>query len=243
MLINQGFQPFLGCNSNFFSICAHACACAGGRARARYVCIIIIFLLHLSLSGAKTIVIPTKKGVTNGCYTPVTPVTPPLCKFMRFFARLLHASCFPLLMRLPRSVAQIAEIIGTPLALRLETIAKPDHRSTRRRGYKVRIPLNPIDEDHPLVGAIGREGAEKLRRHFGGETMPFPVRSVRSIRRAVEIARGYTGGASIDELAQLHGVSVSTVARALEKITHRDLADTTPTPPPGLGSFPRGGCG
>ncbi len=133
-------------------------------------------------------------------------------------------------MRLPRSVEQIAEVIGTPLALRLESIAKPDHRSKRKRGFKVRIPLNPIGDEHPLIEAVGREGAEKLRRHYGGETLPFPARSVRSIRRAVEIARGFTAGASVEELALQHRVSVSTVARALEKVTHRDL--TTLPPPP-----------
>jgi hypothetical protein len=133
-------------------------------------------------------------------------------------------------MRLPRSVEQIAEVIGTPLALRLESIAKPDHRSKRKRGFKVRIPLTPMDDCHPLVGAIGREGADKLRRHYGGETLPFPARSVRSLSRAVEIARGFTAGATVEELAQRHRVSVSTVARALEKVTHKDLS-TIPTPP------------
>jgi hypothetical protein len=178
--------------------------------------------------------------VLHPCYTRYTPH---LCKIMWFFARLLHASCFPLLMRLPPSVAQIADVIGTPLALRLESIAKPDHRSKRKRGFKVRIPLNPIDDAHPLVGAVGREGAEKLRRHFGGETMPFPARSVRSIRRAVEIARGFTSGASMDELASRHGVSVSTVARALEKVTHRDIADLNPAHPPRQVTPDGGGCG
>ena len=178
---------------------------------------------------------------------PVTPLLhplhPPSRKIMRFFDRLLRGSCFDLVMRLPRSVAQIAEVIGTPLALRLESVAKPDHKSKRKRGFKVRIPLNPMNEAHPIVGAIGRDGAERLRRHFGGETMPYPARSVRSIRRAVEIARGFTQGATMDELAQRHKVSVSTIARALEKVTHADLVQHPTPTPPGLGSSPGGVCG
>ena len=126
-------------------------------------------------------------------------------------------------MRVPQSVRDIADVIGTPLALRLEAIARPDHRSKKRRGYKVRIPSGNMGEDHPLVSTIGRDPAEKLRRHFGGETMPFPARSVRSIKRAIEIARGSTEGLTVSELAQRHGVGERTVIRALEKVTHSDL--------------------
>ena len=145
-------------------------------------------------------------------------------------------------MRLPQSVRDIADVIGTPLALRLEAIATPDHKSKRRRGFRVRIPSTSMGSDHPLVNAIGHDAAERLRRHFGGETMPFPARTVRRVNRALLIAQDSMQGLSVKELAVRYRVGEKTVIRALEGVTHTDLASMTPpTPPGGIGSFPPGG--
>ncbi len=140
-------------------------------------------------------------------------------------------------MRLPGSLAEIAEIIGANMTLRLESVAKPDHSSKRKRGYRIRIPHDPVDDHHPLVRTIGREGATRLQRQYAGETISYAARSARRLQRALMIAKDFQSGVSIDGLQVRYSCSFSTVSRALGEVTTRDL--TTMTTPP-LGSSPGG---
>jgi hypothetical protein len=47
----------------------------------------------------------------------------------------------------------------------------------------------------------------------------------------VRIAKAFTDGSSVPVLAELHHVSERTVLRALGRITTKDVAEATPTPP------------
>lgn len=129
-------------------------------------------------------------------------------------------------MRLPGSLAEIAEIIGANMALRLESVAKPDHASKRKRGYRIRIPHDPVDDHHPLVRTIGREGANRLQRQYAGETISYAARSARRLQRALSIAKDFQSGLTVEQLQVRYGCSLSTVSRALGDVTTKDLQET-----------------
>jgi hypothetical protein len=142
-------------------------------------------------------------------------------------------------MLLPETAKEFARIIGVGATLRLADCAKSSHRSKRSRSYRIRIPVNSMDEQHPIVRTIGKDNARLLQRHFAGETLAFPARRIKAIERDVRIAKAFTEGNSIPVLAVAHHVSERTVLRALGRITTKDVAEATPTPPV-VGSPPAG---
>lgn len=78
-------------------------------------------------------------------------------------------------MKLPRSVQEIAEVIGRERALYLIGqlprcfAGKDGHKSWRPMMY---VPaLRRLTPDHNLVAILGWKDAEKLCRHFGGEIL------------------------------------------------------------------------
>lgn len=131
-------------------------------------------------------------------------------------------------MRLPRSLRQVADVIGVPMALQLEAIAKPHHRSSLERGFRVKVPAGQMDESHPLVTTIGRRLAKEMQRIHAGEAIPYAARQARVIKRDINIARDATNGVQEAELCQRYGVSISTVKRALERVTHSDIKQFNP---------------
>jgi hypothetical protein len=142
-------------------------------------------------------------------------------------------------MHLPETAQDFARIIGVGATLRLADCAKPSHRSKRSRSYRIRIPVNAMDDQHPIVRTIGEDNARLLQRHFAGETLAFPARRIKAIERDVRIAKDFTQGSSIPALAEMHHVSERTVLRALGRITTKDVAEAQAAPP-GLGT-PSGG--
>ena len=142
-------------------------------------------------------------------------------------------------MNLPPSAMEFARIIGLGATLRLADCARPDHRERRRAGYRIKVPMGPLADDHALVRTVGRENAELIHRHFAGEMLPFPARRIRAITRDILIARDFTQGIPVPVLAEHHGVSERTVTRALDRVTGGDIARAGQPHPPGLG--PPGG--
>ena len=133
-------------------------------------------------------------------------------------------------MHLPETAQDFARIIGVGATLRLADCAKPSHRSKRSRSYRIRIPVNAMDEQHPIVRTIGKDNARLLQRHFAGETLAFPARRIKAIERDVRIAKDFTQGSSIPALAEMHHVSERTVLRALGRITTKDVAEAQAPP-------------
>ena len=132
---------------------------------------------------------------------------------------------------------EICRVIGLGATLRLADCAK---RANRKRSHRIRIPNGPLSDDHALVRTIGRENAELLHRAFKGETMPFPARTIRSMARDIRIAREFEQGVPLPVLAEAYGVSERTITRALDRVSHGDIARAQgPPTPPGLG--PSGG--
>jgi hypothetical protein len=148
-------------------------------------------------------------------------------------------------MQLPDTAMEFARLLGVGATLRLADCAKSSHRSARHRSYRIRVPVGPLSDDHAIVQTIGREQADLIHRHFAGETMAFPARRIRAIRRDIEIARDFQLGIPVPVLATTHGVSERTVTRALDRVSHGDIQRAqapppTPGTPPGLGPLPGG---
>ena len=145
-------------------------------------------------------------------------------------------------MQLPPTAMEFCRLIGLGATLRLADCVKSPHREKRHRSYRIRIPVGPLGDDHALVRTLGRDNAELLHRHFAGETMAFPARRIRAIRRDIEIARDFTTEhLPVSVLAERHGVSERTVIRALGRVTTGDVERVAPSPhPPGVGSSQAG---
>jgi hypothetical protein len=142
-------------------------------------------------------------------------------------------------MELPPTAMEFVRVIGLSATLRLADVAKSSHRQARHRSYRIRIPVGPLGDNHPIVRTVGRDNAELIHRHFSGETMAFPARRIRAITRDLAIARDFTQGIPIPVLAQTHGVCERTVTRALDRVTTGDVAQAGH--PPLLGSSGAGG--
>jgi hypothetical protein len=135
---------------------------------------------------------------------------------------------------MPQTAMQFVRLVGLGATLRLADCAKPDRKQKERRGFRIRVPSGPISDDHALVQTIGREAADLVVAYFSGETLPFPVRRMRALRRDIDIARDHIQGIPVPVLACTHKVSERTVARALCRVTHGDIQRAGPTPPPPL---------
>ncbi len=127
------------------------------------------------------------------------------------------------LMRLPTSALEFTRVIGLAATLRLVECAKPDRRCSGQARYRIKIPSSSLSDDHALVRTLGREEAERLRRHFAGETLPFPVRRLKKVARDISIARDFQQGIPIPVLAQHHRVSHAIVMRAVSKVSQGDI--------------------
>jgi hypothetical protein len=148
-------------------------------------------------------------------------------------------------MNLPQSTVELARVLGVGATLLLADCAKLDRRKRASAGYRIRIPCGNLADDHHIVRTIGREQADKLHHSFAGETISYPARRMKAIRRDISIARDFHLGIPIPAIVTSYGVSERTVTRALDRISHGDiqragsLPPATPTPP-GLGSYPPG---
>ena len=73
-------------------------------------------------------------------------------------------------MRLPKSVQQIADVIGSDKALRLVRRLPPCGKRARRRNLYIPQPER-LDVNHRLVGLLGWDDAMALCRALGGQTV------------------------------------------------------------------------
>ena len=75
-------------------------------------------------------------------------------------------------MKLPKSVQEIADVIGRDRALFLVGQLPRFKRDDARGGEQVilYVPL-AFKPDHQLVGILGWDDAQKMVRHFGGELL------------------------------------------------------------------------
>jgi len=94
---------------------------------------------------------------------------------------------------LPESLAEIAAVIGREGALRLVHACG---------GTRIFVPRQ-LRVQHKLVTWLGFEQANRLSRHFGGETLTV-VRAAELLRRTRnrEIVRRYDSGVGVRQLAR-----------------------------------------
>jgi hypothetical protein len=105
---------------------------------------------------------------------------------------------------LPRTVRQLAEIIGEDAAVQLSGLA------CNRQLY---VPHN-MSASHPIAQAIGPSAAAELHRHYRGELVSLAERAAR--RQA--IAQAIAGGLPIHALTERFGI---TARRARQLIAKR----------------------
>lgn len=111
---------------------------------------------------------------------------------------------------LPESVLQLAELIGLPAALKIvDSYA----------GTRLYVPFE-MRHDHPLVLLIGRELADKMARHYGGEQYLDIPRCVEAARHARDeaIAADFVAGASYRALANQYHLTMRGVAKILARM-------------------------
>lgn len=126
-------------------------------------------------------------------------------------------------MRLPRSVQEIADVIGRERALYL--VGQLPRRVTRDKRYPAAknselmlyVPTaQRLSDDHPLVRILGADDAAKLCRHFGGETLkPANCNEIYRRYRDAQITRMVGEGYPVSYVADLFGVSGQTVRNAI----------------------------
>lgn len=114
-------------------------------------------------------------------------------------------------MRLPRSVQEIADVIGRDQALQM--VAQLRVRCSGRT-LNIYVPaVEKLHAHHALVEMIGMEDAQALARVFGGAHV-YPA-SCRQMRRALEnrdILKLRDAGLSLAEIAGELGLSTKWVA-------------------------------
>ncbi|OIN76288.1 hypothetical protein BL248_08400 [Ralstonia solanacearum] len=127
-------------------------------------------------------------------------------------------------MQLPRTVQEIADVIGSERALYL--VGKLPRYEGGVEGKKssrviLYVPtLARLDDDHELVRILGRDDATKLCKSFGGEVLhPANCREIyrrfrdKSIASMVAdmVGSGLPNGYAVAHVANLFGVSGRTV--------------------------------
>ena len=93
--------------------------------------------------------------------------------------------------KLPASLREIAEHIGTEAAVKLSEELGGQHFSTPADGN--------ISEGHPIAKAIGVDRANKLARTFRANRIEIPI-FARKLKRNAEIRRAHANGESISAL-------------------------------------------
>lgn len=100
--------------------------------------------------------------------------------------------------QLPQTIAEISEIVGIDATLRLVEAWG---------GVRLYVPRQ-MPEDHLLVSTLGREEAELLAEHYGGETILISrcLAAVRAVRNT-RIQKDRENGVSIALLALRHSLT------------------------------------
>ena len=126
---------------------------------------------------------------------------------------------------LPRSVREIAEVIGRDAALRLIGklptcyAGKDGKKSTRVIMY---VPKR-LQPDHPLVDILGWNTALRLVRTFGGEILyPANCRSIYAKFRDEAILKMLDAGARPSMVADIMGLSERHVRNLMREMPQEE---------------------
>lgn len=132
-------------------------------------------------------------------------------------------------MRLPRSVQQIADVIGRDAALTLVRKLPRAYTKGHPSGQPILYVPKSMPPDHALVRLIGYPAAEKLAAAFGGEIL-YPAACIELDRAARnrEIERLFRAGSSEVEIARLFGLTVRHVQNIRREIAPEGRARKPP---------------
>ncbi len=125
--------------------------------------------------------------------------------------------------RLPKSVHEIAEVIGEVAALRL--IGRLPRRKMRDRRYPGAMRQQAsfyvpaiLPADHWVIGVIGWHAAKRLSENFGGEIIkPAACEEIYRQWRNIEIIRMAGKGVPSEAIAEIVGISCRRVASVLSE--------------------------
>lgn len=131
-------------------------------------------------------------------------------------------------MRLPRSVQEIADVIGRERALYL--VGRLPRCFAGKEGFKSWRPvmyvptLRRLTPDHNLVAILGWNDAEKLCRHFGGEILnPANCQEIYRPFRDRSIARMVADGMPPKLVAEWFNVTDRHVRAVRREIPQEEL--------------------
>jgi len=139
-------------------------------------------------------------------------------------------------MRLPRSVQEIADVIGRERALylvgQLPTCEVIDSRTGGRGGRRAILYVphaRRLKPDHMLVRVLGWNDAERLCRHFGGEILqPASCAEIYRRFRDAELVRMVREGMSVPQAARVIGISdrqARNIAKEIPQEERRNAAN------------------
>lgn len=133
-------------------------------------------------------------------------------------------------MRLPASVQEIADVIGSERALFL--VGQLPRCYTKKSCHVIMYVPKHLKPDHPLVRLLGWKDAQRLVDVFGGEILqPANCADIYRQFRDREIIRMAGEGMRTASIAELMGVSDRHVRNLLREITQEDATpanDNTP---------------
>lgn len=121
-------------------------------------------------------------------------------------------------MRLPRSVQDIAGVIGRERALFLVGQLPRFKREDARGGEQVILYVpREIKPDHHLVGILGWDAAQLLVKHFGGELLkPGNCRDLYRPFRDDGIRRVHRDGVPLAMIAEWFGMTERRVRQVVK---------------------------
>lgn len=110
--------------------------------------------------------------------------------------------------KLPKSVQEIADVIGRDLALHLVACLPRAYSVGHAGGQVILYVPKRISPDHKLVSLIGWNAAERLTRIFGGEILqPATCAHLYRDFRDENIRRLLLEGHAVELIAEWFGVS------------------------------------
>ena len=126
-------------------------------------------------------------------------------------------------LKLPDSVAEIAEVIGHDKAL--DFVRQIPRSGSRRWRACVYIPKR-LPADHPLVHMVGWEDASKLVYAFSGMILqPSRLEGMEHAHRNQQIVRAADEGVPIDEIADVYELSRYRVKEIIAEGQSKEVED------------------
>jgi hypothetical protein len=130
--------------------------------------------------------------------------------------------------QLPRSVQEIADVIGRDLALKLVESLPRAYSPCHPSGQVILYVPKYLRPDHHLVALLGWEAARRLAHTFGGEMlMPAICYGLRSGERNSAILSMRASGATQQDIAREFRVSARHVRNILKEMAQVDCTQKT----------------